>query len=240
MNSFQLKLFAMLLMILDHLCTYVPNMPVWFNFAGRLVAPIFFYFVVEGFFHTKNRKKYLARLLIWSLVMFAGNHMVQALYKRQYPIHNNIFLSLAMAVVLIGIIHWTKTTKKYFIGAFGIIAAIAISIFTEASIFGVAMTLVFYFFREKKVKMSVGYILVSLTLTLGLGVLSAVLGGEKITYDMLFIFDYQWAMIFALPLILLYNGQRGPNTKFSKYLFYVFYPFHLWIIHILGFYMGGK
>lgn len=59
LNAFQLKLFAMILMVLDHLHSYIPGMPLWFSLVGRIVAPIFFYFIVEGFFYTRSRKRYM-------------------------------------------------------------------------------------------------------------------------------------------------------------------------------------
>ena len=43
----------------------------------------------------------------------------------------------------------------------------------------------------------------------------------------------QWCMIFAVPSLLLYNGQEGPKHKF---LFYTYYPLHqylLYAIHLL-------
>ena len=43
----------------------------------------------------------------------------------------------------------------------------------------------------------------------------------------------------VFPFILLYNGERGPKTNFSKYFFYIFYPVHLWIIAIINFMLIG-
>ena len=40
-------------------------------------------------------------------------------------------------------------------------------------------------------------------------------------------------IIFAIPIIRLYNGQRGNNEKLNrvmKWLFYLYYPLHLLII----------
>ena len=34
----------------------------------------------------------------------------------------------------------------------------------------------------------------------------------------------QWAMVFALPFMLLYNGERGRGLK---YFFYLYYPLHI-------------
>jgi hypothetical protein len=54
------------------------------------------------------------------------------------------------------------------------------------------------------------------------------------TIEML-MFNSDFLFILVVPLILLYNGERGMNNKFSKYLFYVFYPLHLWVIALLQF-----
>lgn len=39
----------------------------------------------------------------------------------------------------------------------------------------------------------------------------------------------QYYMIFAVPFILLYNGEKG---KSSKYFFYVYYPLHRYVISV--------
>ena len=39
--------------------------------------------------------------------------------------------------------------------------------------------------------------------------------------------------VLALIPILLYNGQRGHQTKVMQYGFYIFYPAHLLLIAVL-------
>ncbi len=50
-----------------------------------------------------------------------------------------------------------------------------------------------------------------------------------------FLNHYEWMMLFALPFILMYNGEKG---KYHKYFYYVFYPAHLVvllaIVHMMG------
>ncbi len=41
----------------------------------------------------------------------------------------------------------------------------------------------------------------------------------------------QYYMIFAVPFILLYNGEKGRG---SKYFFYVYYPVHRYVISVLA------
>lgn len=239
LDGFKLKLLAMILMVFDHLPKAIPHTPIWFGYLGRLVAPIFFYFVVEGFFHTRDRRKYLGRLSSWAAIMYGGSKLVMYLFPGEIPLHNNIFLSLALSVALMSVIEWAKDQKntgnkgKFFLGILGAMIVSALSIFTEASIYGVAMTLVFYCFRDKKLYMAIGYIIISLGLTVGFTL-------NGLTYEQLFLYDYQWMMIFALPLILMYNGKRGLSTAFTKYMFYVFYPVHLWVIYIIGYCIAGK
>ena len=49
-------------------------------------------------------------------------------------------------------------------------------------------------------------------------------------HDLMFKY-IEWMEIFAAPLMLCYNGQRG---KGSKYLFYVFYPTHIYLLYALS------
>lgn len=47
----------------------------------------------------------------------------------------------------------------------------------------------------------------------------------------LYMGDFQWMMIGALPLMLLYNNKRGRNTK---WFFYFFYPIHTILLALLS------
>ena len=49
--------------------------------------------------------------------------------------------------------------------------------------------------------------------------------------ELAFRYHYQWMMIFVLPIILLYNGERG---NYPKKLFYIYYPLHLFILSVLS------
>ena len=43
----------------------------------------------------------------------------------------------------------------------------------------------------------------------------------------------QMAVILAIPVIMMYNGKRGRSQKTNtimKYLFYIYYPLHLFVI----------
>lgn len=222
-SSFTLKLMAIIFMAMDHIATYwYTDIPVWFHYFGRLVAPIFFYLVVEGFFHTRDRVNYIKRMFIMGLVMIGIDIVL--------GIHNNIFLSLGFGISLMYFIEKVKECKLNHIKCTKfIVASILCSVamlFTEASIFGLAQILIFYFLREKKGLMSIAYIILSLL------VLTASIGPNF--YKQAFIYDPQWMMVFAIIPISMYNGKLGLSNKVIKWLFYWFYPIHLIVIVTVG------
>lgn len=48
----------------------------------------------------------------------------------------------------------------------------------------------------------------------------------------------QMAVVLSVPIIMMYNGERGNNQRLNhimKWLFYVYYPLHLLIIGLIQF-----
>ena len=43
-----------------------------------------------------------------------------------------------------------------------------------------------------------------------------------------------WLLIFVLPFMLLYNGEKGKRSMFNKYSFYAFYPLHIYILYFVS------
>ena len=57
---------------------------------------------------------------------------------------------------------------------------------------------------------------------------------EGISFENLFILNYQWSMILALPLLLMYNQAKGRGMK---NLFYIYYPAHIYLLLITARYV---
>lgn len=224
MSAFTLKLISFFLMIMDHIYFYIQGTPIWFTYIGRIVAPIYFFLVVESFFHTSNRKKFTLRLFGFSFITFL---ILNVLFKQPM----NIFLSMAMGVLIMNILEFMKKNKnnvfKVVLGTVLVLISMFLSLYTEASYLGVGMILIFYFCRNKKLLMSILYVLFSI-FEISLSI------GTQYFVNELFIFNYQWMMCFAIIPILLYNGKPGHRSKFFKYFFYVAYPIHIIILLILG------
>lgn len=105
MNSFALKIIAVVFMIVDHMAQFLPGMPIWMHWLGRLAAPIFIYCCVWSFTFTTNRKKYLLRLYIASIIM----SFIQ--WKLNIP--NNFFRSLFGLIIILYLLECFQNENNF-------------------------------------------------------------------------------------------------------------------------------
>ncbi len=239
LNGFHLKIIALVLMFAEHFGRYLGELlpdryPLYLEYTGRIVAPIFFFLAIESYFKTSNRRRYIIRLFVWALIMQVGNFVVSEIVKNTYqpenffPVGQNIFLSIAVGVSMVAAFEWgcsQSGIKKW--GGFALAGFLAFaSLLTEASYNGLAMFVVFYFFYNKKPALYFAYT--------GLCILFFLWGLTNLEY--FWEFEFQWMMIAALPFIALYNGERGRYSL--KYLFYAFYPLHIWILYFIRYATG--
>ncbi|MBI5954106.1 MAG: hypothetical protein HY865_20810 [Chloroflexi bacterium] len=238
LNSLHLKIIALVLMFTEHFGKYLgellpPNAPQYLRYAGRIVLPIFFFLVVESYFKTRDRRRYIIRLYLWAFIMQVGNFLVSKIVETAYQpedffeIGQNIFLSIALGVSMIAAIEWGRAQigyKKWVGFILGGLFALA-SPLGEADHTGLALFLVFYFFYNRKPALYFAYV--------GLCFLFFVKAVLRMDF---FDHEYEWMKIAALPFIMLYNGERGPYGL--KYLFYAFYPLHIWILYFIRFATG--
>ncbi|MCW1929960.1 MAG: conjugal transfer protein TraX [Candidatus Kerfeldbacteria bacterium] len=250
-NAFQLKIIAVVLMVVDHVAEFAQpalSETAYYamRYAGRLVFPIFLFLLVESFFNTSHQGRYVQRLWIWALGMMAGSYALirlcdsllgrtDAFYAQGYVefdrlfygVGNNIFLSLAcIATVLVCVTAWKNTQSKSRWRIFCTLAPLLVAFFVvEGRYPGLYMALAFFIWHGKPVRQYFAFAcVVAITALIHVGL------GEN-----MFVADgYNWMMVFALPLIMMYNGERGPHTKSAKYFFYIFYPAHLWILYIIA------
>ena len=96
-NSFTLHILAMISMVSDHLWNiFFPNQ-VWLYVIGRPAFPIFAFMIVEGFFRTKNRKKYLIRIFIFAIISEIPFNLFSSLAILLYP-YNNLLLNFIISL----------------------------------------------------------------------------------------------------------------------------------------------
>ena len=108
LSAAALHIIAMALMLMDHLWATLLPAQDWLTCAGRLAFPIFAFMAVEGYFHTRNLKRYALRLLLFALLsevpfdlMYGGTWF--------YPVHQNVIWTLLLG--LLGV-HLMETVRK--------------------------------------------------------------------------------------------------------------------------------
>lgn len=249
LSNYSLKMIAIVFMLIDHINTYLGQslyLPLWIAWLGRFVAPLFVYLLIEGFFYTRNRWRYLRRLLLATGVMAIGNIVYNLIsksyinpYDQQINYFNflgpqNIFLTLTLIFALLMLFENFKEAKLIgkLLGLLSILVTAFLLLFSEGGIYLLPITLIMYAARKTKLP-QINYIGITL-FTLALLFLAVQSHtGDQSLYAYL-TFDNEFMMITVLPFIYLYNHQRGGTGRpFEKYFFYFFYPIHLWILYAL-------
>lgn len=238
LDAFQIKALLLILMLLDHLWFAFPGVfPAWIHAITRCVSVMFAYFLVEGFFYTRSRKKYGIRLFIWAVFMQLGNLGLNSiLSSKGVKVNFNIFATLFVGFVVMCFFEYSKNknlVKKIIFIIIGVLAAILGVFYTEGGNILMPFIIITYCFRGDLKKTFIGYMILEIPIFL---LSFQIYPTIKKTYDMAMV-NSEFLFILVIPLILLYSGKRGLNNKFSKYMFYVVYPLHLWIIAIIKYFI---
>lgn len=248
MSTTELKLIALVLMLLDHVGLFIPDAPFFLRMIGRLSAPLFLFCAAEGFRHTTSRRRYLLRLYLCSIGMAALDFALNTAYpSTRVPLTNNIFVTILLGCLLTALIEQLGDDPKraalsiaafvlmQFVGdhlcraaeglvphGAGYAAALLPNLHNcEGGLFFALLTVMFSLFGTQKHTLTLGFCAMSGYALCAAWSFAASFNGSPPAY--LFGEGCQWMMIGALPLLLLYNGERGRNPKL---LFYLFYPLH--------------
>lgn len=260
LDGFRLKLIALVIMTIDHIYYFgcsLTDMPEIMTLIGRIAAPIFVFFVTEGFVHTHSRGRYLLRLYIGGVLMQIGNLFVNICFPMQNGVIvlNGIFTTMAVIVIYLW---WIENMRKawrehrrgcavlYALAMAALLLSIvpvqmllpvsplAVQLATifvpspvwcEGSVLIVLIGIGFYYCRNSKRAIAIFYT----------AFLCAVLALQCLVafdWEVMISVFFMWL---ALPLILSYSGQRGRGMK---YLFYVYYPAHVYILAIAASLLG--
>ena len=204
LNNNQLKIIALLAMTIDHIGVQLfPDVTI-LRIIGRLAFPIFAYMIAEGAKYTKNRKKYLFTILFTALICQSVYYFVQR------STDQCILVTFSLSIILI----YALDCKKIFISALALFACFFITniVNVDYGFVGVTVPVFIYLAKHKTEKL--------VAATISLILLSFVQGG------------IQWFSLSAIPLLALYNNERGKLNL--KYLFYIYYPLHLAVIYLIS------
>ena len=235
LNSNQIKAIAIVAMTIDHLVwTLCPGYDTrWFvllaHILGRLTAPIMWFFIAEGYHHTRSVKKYALRLFGLAVIShFAYNFCFGIPFlPRQTSVFNQtgVVWSLAWGLLLLWL--FDQETVPPWCRWLSIPVVCILTFPCDWSCIA-AMAVLFIGSNRGNFKAQM------LWMMLWTGVYA--------TVYFLFI-DKVYAIVqlftcLSIPLLKLYNGQRGSWKGMGK-LFYAYYPAHLFLCGVLRILLWG-
>lgn len=218
LNGAQLKWIAMLSMLVDHVnkalvYPYIGTSAMLLlsdvlEIIGRIAYPLFLFFLVEGFFKTRSRARYLRQLLCFAVIseipfdLFASRTFFE-------PNGNNILFTFAMVLITIWGIDALKerlpSAVWYLISAVIMAGMCLAAMLTgvDYEYHAILGGCFFYFFHS--------------------------IHPVSIPFAFASMYKEPWSLL-GFALTLTYNGQRGRQ---NKWLGYAFYPAHLLVLGLL-------
>ncbi len=174
---------------------------------GRIAFPIFAFLLVEGHLHTRNWKKYALRLAALAVISeIPFDCVTHGRWGLDWGMQNTIWTLLIGLLMLRGLVFAQAKQNPFLQLAVAALAcAGAAALRTDYGYVGVMLILIFYFFRGQRVKQC---------LAGGLWMILMIGGGR-----------YAAGYIAAFLLLFLYD-ESSKRTRW-RWIWYIFYPFHL-------------
>ena len=228
LSGAELKLIAIISMLADHVnkaliypylesnhgfLAFISDV---FDIIGRIAFPLFCFMLVEGYFKTRNRKKYLLNLLLFGVISEVPFDMftTASFFNMNW---NNVMFTLALVLVTAWIIDTLKEKMQkrpkalwYLVSILIVLVMciVSMSLSLDYEHHAILIGYFFYLFHDMPV--------------------------FAIPFGYASMFKEPWALL-GFGLTLTYNGERG---KQHKMLYYWFYPVHLLILGLLRLYLG--
>ncbi len=231
MDALTLKLLAMAFMLLDHTWATVWSVP-WFTMVGRLAFPIFAFQIVEGFYHTSDRKRYMKRMLVFALISEIPFNLMVA-DSLVFPFHQNVMLTFLIALLLMNWMENSRDSLPKFIGVSAVCVVLGfvlgIASFADYNHYGIFMVLLFYWSYKLPFR--------HLVQLLGMLYINDAMAGLVFPVELFgrsFEVGQQMLAVLALIPIWLYDGRQGYHSKPLQYACYAFYPVHMLLLYLLS------
>jgi hypothetical protein len=225
LTSNTLKMIAIIAMTIDHTATilfprYSLDIPVLcMHIIGRLTAPIMMFLIVEGYYHTRNIKKYIFRLFILAIIShfayaFAFDKKFQTVFDQTSVIWAYM---LGLIALVIRESDRLKMWQKHLI-LFPVIVAAFPADWSSPAVFAVlCMGLNYGNFKKQMISLILCIAVYSTVYAIFVNVIYGIM---------------QMLIVLAIPILYQYNGQRG-KWKGMKWFFYIYYPLHLILLGLI-------
>ena len=228
----ELKVIAIAAMTVDHIAYsfIAPESAVFYvmRLFGRLTAPIMAFFIAEGFVHTRSRRRYFLRLLIFAVLSQPFYFMM--IYSRppekafEFLTTLNVMFTFCLTLLILIFV----SNKFIPFAAKAILTAMCFTLtgICDWSFFIPTWALVFYHFRNNNRKRTLCFI--------GITALLMLLTYRNALSSLVSV-SYQLGVLLALIPLNLYNGKRSRDSdrasgKVGKWIFYAYYPLHIAVI----------
>ena len=257
LESFHLKIIAMVIMVIDHIGAYIiPYSSPWYlplRCLGRISFPLFAFMVVEGIHYSKKPLMYLLRLFILGIIIDLGTLIALG----SYP--GCVLTTFVFGGLIVYCLEKLKGPYKLFsILPFTICFLSGFDFFPlrmQYGVYGVATILIFYLAKPitmflskiisnygldydeyvKSPNFRLFYSLIATSIFVVFNMLCAKfeyqINGFFTANDASF--TVQTYSVFACIFIILYNGKRGYNAKWFQYGSYLFFPFQFVLIYLI-------
>ena len=240
LNGNAIKFIAIVAMTIDHIAWAVypgcPHQwtPVVMHIIGRTTMPIMCFFIAEGFFHTRNVNKYTARMFLFALIshfayVFEWNGFNWRAYIPYYygwHSQTSVIWTLAWGLVMLRV-EYSERIRSPWLKTLLICLICMLSFCGDWSCTASVLVLSFGTNRGHLLRQA-------LWLILYVGIFAYTFMPDDMLYATM-----QLSVVLSIPVLMLYNGQRGPNPRvnaFMKWFYYVYYPLHLAILGLLRVY----
>lgn len=230
LDSTALRLLAILFMVLDHLWATVVPGNLWLTCLGRLAFPIFAFQLCEGYRHTSDYRRYRRRLLVFALLseipfnlFYAGSVI--------FPFHQNVLFTLLLGLLAIrqaDMLRREEGIKKKSLRCLALLLIFAggVVLFPDYGLMGVMTVLCFFVFRDHRLFQLAAMAVLNIFTFKGQTIPISLFG---LACD----FPIQGFALLALPLIWLYNGEKGRGGKGLRLFWYIFYPLHMLALYFI-------
>ncbi len=232
LDASALKYIAIFAMFIDHTASlFVPVNTVVYTvmrFIGRSTLPIMAFFIVEGYHHTKNLRKYYIRMIVFAVIShfafafcFAGGFFAKA--------KSSVITTLTLCLLSVDIVNNPKIKTAYKMPLILIIAFLSEE--CDWGMNAVIFTLAFELARGDKKDQCKAYAIAAAWYCLPLLTVLRYSGLE------MFLYSLSRLGVFVPALLLMsYNGEKG-GGKYTKWVFYIFYPLHMLLLGYVNNYL---
>ena len=220
-----LKIMAMVTMFIDHLGYILFPKVTILRVIGRLSLPIFAFMIAEGCIYTRSKLRYFLSVFILAVICQFG-YIAAGLGGKL-----SILVTFSYSLLIIfSLQHLRKMLTNgtvrdivfaYLLSVFAVGATFILTRYyrVDYGFWGCMLPVFAYFAVFVNEKATINFKVA--TFAVGVAILSYKYKGIQ-PYSLL-----------ALPLILMYSGKRGMAD--IKYMFYAFYPLHLFILYVIKF-----